>query len=144
MDLSKLLNQLCLPSVSNVDRFSLKIITWMLRVCGGHNRILQIWCLLWPWQMFRYALQWESKNIIAVSTAIQDWLTSSTWFCSWLLLFYVTITIIRSMYDVDVAPKCCRACIGVYEARCNVDCVKHTFNSIGMAGNATCRYWLYR
>ncbi|KAL5184060.1 Transmembrane and coiled-coil domain-containing protein 4 [Glycine soja] len=24
----------------------------------------------------RYALQWESKNLIAVSTAIQDWLTS--------------------------------------------------------------------
>ncbi|XP_038893589.1 uncharacterized protein LOC120082464 isoform X2 [Benincasa hispida] len=34
-----------------------------------------------PWEglndnMERYALQWESKNIIAVSTAIQDWLTS--------------------------------------------------------------------
>jgi hypothetical protein len=25
----------------------------------------------------RYSLQWESKNLIAVSTAIQDWLTSS-------------------------------------------------------------------
>lgn len=25
----------------------------------------------------RYVLQWESKNLIAVSTAIQDWLTSS-------------------------------------------------------------------
>lgn len=25
----------------------------------------------------RYILQWESKHIIAVSTAIQDWLTSS-------------------------------------------------------------------
>ncbi|KAJ0096841.1 hypothetical protein Patl1_29037 [Pistacia atlantica] len=35
-----------------------------------------------PWEgkddnMERYALQWESKNLIAVSTAIQDWLTSS-------------------------------------------------------------------
>uniref|UniRef100_A0A2N9I5D0 Transmembrane and coiled-coil domain-containing protein 4 n=1 Tax=Fagus sylvatica TaxID=28930 RepID=A0A2N9I5D0_FAGSY len=34
-----------------------------------------------PWEgqidnLERYALQWESKNIIAVSTAIQDWLTS--------------------------------------------------------------------
>lgn len=34
-----------------------------------------------PWQglqnnLERYALQWESKNLIAVSTAIQDWLTS--------------------------------------------------------------------
>lgn len=34
-----------------------------------------------PWEghddnMERYALQWESKNLIAVSTAIQDWLTS--------------------------------------------------------------------
>lgn len=35
-----------------------------------------------PWEgqsdnLERYALQWESKNLIAVSTAIQDWLTSS-------------------------------------------------------------------
>lgn len=31
----------------------------------------------------RYILQWESKHIIAVSTAIQDWLTSSNiWFCT--------------------------------------------------------------
>ncbi|KAJ0652969.1 hypothetical protein HanOQP8_Chr15g0578211 [Helianthus annuus] len=35
-----------------------------------------------PWEgendnMERYALQWESKHLIAVSTAIQDWLTSS-------------------------------------------------------------------
>ncbi|XP_044470371.1 transmembrane and coiled-coil domain-containing protein 4-like isoform X2 [Mangifera indica] len=35
-----------------------------------------------PWEgkrdnMERYALQWESKNLIAVSTAIQDWLTSN-------------------------------------------------------------------
>ncbi|KAJ9540832.1 hypothetical protein OSB04_027338 [Centaurea solstitialis] len=35
-----------------------------------------------PWEghsdnMERYALQWESKNLIAVSTAIQDWLSSS-------------------------------------------------------------------
>ncbi|KAJ4851090.1 hypothetical protein Tsubulata_016166 [Turnera subulata] len=35
-----------------------------------------------PWEglngnMERYALQWESKNLYAVSTAIQDWLTSS-------------------------------------------------------------------
>ncbi|XP_020592542.1 transmembrane and coiled-coil domain-containing protein 4-like isoform X2 [Phalaenopsis equestris] len=35
-----------------------------------------------PWEAFednleRYALQWESKNLIAVSTAIQDWLTST-------------------------------------------------------------------
>ncbi|KAG6702884.1 hypothetical protein I3843_07G054800 [Carya illinoinensis] len=34
-----------------------------------------------PWEglndnLERYALQWESKNLIAVSTAIQDWLTS--------------------------------------------------------------------
>ncbi|GAY57760.1 hypothetical protein CUMW_181930 [Citrus unshiu] len=34
-----------------------------------------------PWEgqndnMERYVLQWESKNLIAVSTAIQDWLTS--------------------------------------------------------------------
>ncbi|KAI9081281.1 hypothetical protein K1719_036781 [Acacia pycnantha] len=34
-----------------------------------------------PWEgqhdnLDRYALQWESKNLIAVSTAIQDWLTS--------------------------------------------------------------------
>ncbi|GLU19809.1 hypothetical protein SLE2022_360360 [Rubroshorea leprosula] len=34
-----------------------------------------------PWEgrvdnMERYALQWESQNLIAVSTAIQDWLTS--------------------------------------------------------------------
>ncbi|GAV75906.1 DUF726 domain-containing protein [Cephalotus follicularis] len=34
-----------------------------------------------PWEgrndnMERYAVQWESKNLIAVSTAIQDWLTS--------------------------------------------------------------------
>lgn len=33
--------------------------------------------IFFPLLMFRYALQWESKNIIAVSTAIQDWLTSS-------------------------------------------------------------------
>lgn len=32
--------------------------------------------------MARYALQWESKNLIAVSTAVQDWLTSSNWFGS--------------------------------------------------------------
>ncbi|KAL8167908.1 hypothetical protein V2J09_009407 [Rumex salicifolius] len=35
-----------------------------------------------PWEglndnLERYALQWESENLIAVSTAIQDWLTSS-------------------------------------------------------------------
>ncbi|EPS66741.1 hypothetical protein M569_08033, partial [Genlisea aurea] len=35
-----------------------------------------------PWEglrdnMDRYALQWESKHLIAVSTAIQDWLTSA-------------------------------------------------------------------
>lgn len=35
-----------------------------------------------PWKAFennleRYALQWESKHLIAVSTAIQDWLTST-------------------------------------------------------------------
>ncbi|XP_078160977.1 transmembrane and coiled-coil domain-containing protein STS1-like isoform X3 [Carex rostrata] len=35
-----------------------------------------------PWDGYkdnleRYALQWESKNLIAVSTAIQDWITSS-------------------------------------------------------------------
>ncbi|XP_050228868.1 uncharacterized protein LOC126678044 isoform X2 [Mercurialis annua] len=35
-----------------------------------------------PWEghidnLERYVLQWESKNLIAVSTAIQDWLTSS-------------------------------------------------------------------
>ncbi|KAI4325797.1 hypothetical protein MLD38_031164 [Melastoma candidum] len=35
-----------------------------------------------PWEgrddnLERYALQWESKNLIAMSTAIQDWLTSS-------------------------------------------------------------------
>ncbi|KAL0913080.1 hypothetical protein M5K25_016513 [Dendrobium thyrsiflorum] len=35
-----------------------------------------------PWEAFednleRYALQWESKNLVAVSTAIQDWLTST-------------------------------------------------------------------
>lgn len=30
--------------------------------------------------MLRYVLQWESKNLIAVSTAIQDWLTSGTCF----------------------------------------------------------------
>ncbi|MCH94914.1 transmembrane and coiled-coil domain-containing protein 4-like, partial [Trifolium medium] len=35
-----------------------------------------------PWEglndnLERYSLQWESKNLIAVSTAIQDWLTSS-------------------------------------------------------------------
>lgn len=34
-----------------------------------------------PWEgqsdnLERYALQWESKNLVAVSTAIQDWLTS--------------------------------------------------------------------
>lgn len=31
-------------------------------------------------KMSRYALQWESKILIAVSTAIQDWITSSNWF----------------------------------------------------------------
>ncbi|KAK8940821.1 hypothetical protein KSP39_PZI009703 [Platanthera zijinensis] len=35
-----------------------------------------------PWKAFennleRYAIQWESKHLIAVSTAIQDWLTST-------------------------------------------------------------------
>nr|CAD1836323.1 unnamed protein product [Ananas comosus var. bracteatus] len=30
----------------------------------------------WKDNLERYALQWESKNLIAVSTAIQDWLTS--------------------------------------------------------------------
>lgn len=29
------------------------------------------------WKDFRYAVQWESKNLIAVSSAIQDWLKSS-------------------------------------------------------------------
>ncbi|KAF2583721.1 hypothetical protein F2Q70_00033865 [Brassica cretica] len=41
-----------------------------------------------PWQgstssLERYTLQWESKNLILVSTAIQDWLTSSNWFSSY-------------------------------------------------------------
>ncbi|KAK3009655.1 hypothetical protein RJ639_014741, partial [Escallonia herrerae] len=36
-----------------------------IRPWEGHNDNLE-----------RYALQWESKNLIAVSTAIQDWLTS--------------------------------------------------------------------
>lgn len=30
----------------------------------------------WKDNLERYILQWESKHIIAVSTAIQDWLTS--------------------------------------------------------------------
>jgi len=28
----------------------------------------------------RYALQWESKNLYALSSAIQDWVKSSNWF----------------------------------------------------------------
>jgi hypothetical protein len=28
--------------------------------------------------MFRYVLKYESKNLIALSTAIQDWLTQSS------------------------------------------------------------------
>ena len=31
-------------------------------------------------ESFRYALQWESKNSIVVSTTIQDWLTSTNLF----------------------------------------------------------------
>lgn len=46
-------------------------------VCGGQNIIYKFDISYDLNKFFRYALQWESKNLIAVSTAIQDWLTSS-------------------------------------------------------------------
>jgi hypothetical protein len=49
----------------------------MLKVCGGHNRIYKFDMSYDLNKFFRYVVQWESKNLIAVSTAIQDWLTSS-------------------------------------------------------------------
>lgn len=98
---------------------------------------------------FRYALHWEPKNLIAVSTAIQDWLTSSNWFAPdgstlFFKLVFLSNVMITVLSAVDIGDPCCRNCNGVYEARCNADRVKHTFGSIGLASNITCRNWFYR
>ncbi|KAK7360150.1 hypothetical protein VNO77_02129 [Canavalia gladiata] len=73
--------------VGGVDEFEFKAIG------GNHNQgrlgveilvsgfVFEKEDFVRPWEgqndnLERYALQWESKNLIAVSTAIQDWLTS--------------------------------------------------------------------
>ncbi|CAN6463848.1 unnamed protein product [Victoria cruziana] len=74
--------------IGDIDEFEFK------RIVGSHDQgrlavgimvsgfVFEEDDFLRPWEgqrgcLERYALQWESKNLIAVSTAIQDWLTSS-------------------------------------------------------------------
>ncbi|XP_052196809.1 uncharacterized protein LOC127804113 [Diospyros lotus] len=73
--------------IGSIDEFEFKAIG------GNHNQgrlaveilisgfVFEEEDFIKPWEghhdkLERYALQWESKNLIAVSTAIQDWLTS--------------------------------------------------------------------
>lgn len=86
----------------------------------------------------RYALQWESKNLFALSTAIQDWLTSSNWFG-----FQAASTLLfkqRCMYifDANIAVICFRNFIGADEARGDVDRLAWSCNCICMANCITC------
>lgn len=94
--------------------------------------------------MYRYALQWESDNLIAVSTAIQDWLTSSNScvpLASIVLSLYATI--IEIMDDIDTTTWW-RTCTGVNEARGYDDCTKHTSYCIGLASYPSCSHWFHR
>jgi hypothetical protein len=59
----------------------------------------------WQDNLERYILQWESKHIIAVSTAIQDWLTSSN-ICSFAHLHYQQKLLIYTViYDSGLAME---------------------------------------
>ena len=98
-----------------------------------------------PVESFRYALQWESKNLIAVSTAIQDWLTSSNLFGTHSCYCLLIITVMASFVcDLQISVNCCRHCTVNDEAGCHVDCIKHANDSFGLAGNTTCSYRFHR
>ena len=96
-------------------------------------------------ESFRYALQWESKNLIVVSTAIQDWLTSTNLFgthsCYCLLIIIVMASFVC---DLQISMNCCRHCTVNDEIGCHVNCIKHASDGFGLVGNTTCRYRFHR
>uniref|UniRef100_I1P6T2 DUF726 domain-containing protein n=1 Tax=Oryza glaberrima TaxID=4538 RepID=I1P6T2_ORYGL len=59
----------------------------------------------WQDNLERYILQWESKHIIAVSTAIQDWLTSSNIFSFAHLHYQQKLLIYTAIYDSGLAME---------------------------------------